>query len=613
MSAISKILGAYQEALDTSQKRYENLCHERAENAIQFYDAFFFQLIKSYKPLVQDPAGRRRAKRLIDRVFGKDQLRFAAVDGTLYKDILEDYMVFFGASYAVRGELALQGEPPIIRYEKWSSEQDVSMVAYVPIPFAELGDILEEQFHIVPDHEKINLSNIHSQIMQLAEVFLLYDLADNATLRPDIMLWDQSLSGVMASTEVGRNRVSLVGYSFMGRKLNLQDIITVYSRPYNLPLGVPSLKEFRFFNYVLARTYESGKVKLDDIMSETGLSEEYIMKKIKPTLLNEQNTRDEDQLVFYDPGLKELNLNDKHKESWEYCKGLFRHICEKLFKEKDPSSLTYKKVDFNGEEKTTWMSPSDLKFLIAIGLRALIELSWRYNILLVGIVKDSMSRHFSRNYLGVMREIKEYDFPDVLLPWTDRTFLESLPFGIEELETPWSTIEFDSVFMTLRAVREIKRDGSSQIKIKGVRGDILTTERLFARSLAHFFLTRSKPSPLMGHVIFVDRLVVPGFDDQYWEDVPIENDDIGKVKAFIFKDKDVENPIQDINIFLLHTLTRNLFPKVIGYPDPLHKADWGAKSLLEKVRIMIKHSNIAILSKPLHRKLRDLRDRVRRI
>jgi len=613
MSAISKILGAYKDALNTSQRRYEDFCHERAENAIQFYDAFFHQLIKPYKPLIQDPAGRRRAKRLIDRLFGKDQLRFAAVDGTLFKDILEDYMVFFGASYAVRGELTLQGEPPIIRYEKWSSEQDVSMVAYVPIPFAELGDILEEQFHVVPDHEKINLSNIHSQIMQLAEVFLLYDLADNATLRPNIMLWDQSLSGVMASTEVGRNSVGLVGYSFMGRRLNLQDIITVYSRPYNLPLGIPSFKEFRFFNYVLARTFESEKVKLDDIISETGLSEEYIMKKIKPTLLNEQNTRDEDQLIFYDPGLRELNLNNKHKESWEYCKGLFRHICEKLFKEKDPSSLTYKKVDFNGEEKITWMSPSDLKFLIAIGLRALIELSWRYNILLVGIVKDSMSRHLSRNYLGVMREIEEYDFPDVLLPWTDRTFLESLPFGVEELETPWSTIEFDSVFMTLRAVREIKRDGSSEIKIKGVQGDILTTERLFARSLAHFFLTRSKPSPLMGHVIFVDRLIIPRFDDRQWEDVTIKNDDIGKVKVFIFKDKDAENPIQDINMFLLHTLTRNLFPKVIGYPDPLHKADWGAKSLLEKVRIMIINSNIAILSKPLHRKLRDLRDRVRRI
>jgi hypothetical protein len=84
--------------------------------------------------------------RLIERLFGTTEIKFAAVDGTMYKDVLEDYMVFFGASYAVRGDISCKGDPPIIKYQKWSSEQDVSMVAYVPVPFAELGDILEEQF-----------------------------------------------------------------------------------------------------------------------------------------------------------------------------------------------------------------------------------------------------------------------------------------------------------------------------------------------------------------------------------------------------------------------------------------------------------------------------------
>jgi hypothetical protein len=38
--------------------------------------------------------------------------------------------------------------------------------------------------------------------------------------------------------------------------------------------------------------------------------------------------------------------------------------------------------------------------------------------------------------------------------------------------------------------------------------------------------------------------------------------------------------------FVLDILTKNLFPEVVGYPDPLHKADWGAKSLGDKIRPM---------------------------
>ena len=91
------------------------------------------------------------------------------------------------------------------------------------------------------------------------------------------------------------------------------------------------------------------------------------------------------------------------------------------------------------------MSPNDLRFLISVGLRALIEECWRYNVLLIGIVKDSSSRYLTRNYIGVMKHIGKYkDVPKVLLPWTDRDFLETLPWVDEEINAPWSTIEFDS-------------------------------------------------------------------------------------------------------------------------------------------------------------------------
>src|SRR5207302_9776352 len=123
--------------------------------------------------------------------------------------------------------------------------------------------------------------------------------------------------------------------------------------------------------------------------------------------------------------------------------------------------------------------------------------------------KDSSTQYFSRHYIGVMREIKVFPPVEVgQLPWTDRVLLESIACQVDDLTAPWATAEFDSVFMTLH----LERDEQNQTRIRGVRGDIVNPERLFARSLAQFFHRKQKPAPLMGHVIFVDRLM-----DSRWE------------------------------------------------------------------------------------------------
>jgi len=87
---------------------------------------------------------------------------------------------------------------------------------------------------------------------------------------------------------------------------------------------------------------------------------------------------------------------------------------------------------------------------------------------------------------------------------------------------------------------------------------------------------------------------------------------LGVVEPIVFLDKDKRNGIQDLMMFILDILTRNLYPEVIGYPDPLHKADWGAKSLYKKIKPIIDSSDISLRSNPLHKTLRQLRDELKR-
>jgi hypothetical protein len=77
-------------------------------------------------------------------------------------------------------------------------------------------------------------------------------------------------------------------------------------------------------------------------------------------------------------------------------------------------------------------------------------------------------------------------------------------------------------------------------------------------------------------------------------------------------DRDAPNTGQAVMMYLLNTVTRNHFPEVIGYPDPLHKADWGAKSVGQRVKGIIQSSEIPFRSNPIAKTLRSIRDAQKR-
>ena len=604
-SQIARIVGEYEEALRLSKGRFEMMFKERFDNSCRFYDDFFRNLLTSFADTFENEAEVRRIIKVIEQLFGTKELKFAAIDGTCYKKQLENYMVFFGAAYAVRGQIRLMDQPPSVRYEKYSVEWDTSMVAYVPVPFAELGDLAEKQF-TVSDEDKINLSFVHTQLMLLAEVYLAYDLVRSPGFAPNVLLWDQSMSSVMARTDIGVEDVGLVGYQFGKNRLTRQDIIVSYSHPYNKALRVPSSKKFRVYNWVLERLNSSPTpLKIAALAQEASLDQKELEGRCRHYLFDKWDGAK--SIVDFDDPEGTLALNADYEDSWRFVLNLFDNVCTKLFKEKDPAALVYRTRDESGELRDRWMAPPDLDFLIAVGIRALVEECWKKNILLLGITKDSASKYLSKNYLGVMRNVGRYKFEDTLLPWTDRTFLEVLPYHDERLKAPWSTIEFDSCFMTLH----LEEDEKGDVRVKGVRGDVVTTERLFAKSLAQFYLARNGARLSQGHVIFVDRLLNPEHDSKV-VGIDVKGEKIGTVSPIVFADTVAKNQLQEISMFLLNILTRNLYPEVIGYPDPLHKADWGAKSLLKKIEPMIESSELFLRAHPLTQTFRDLRSQRKR-
>lgn len=619
MSSISHIYSSYSEALDFSRERFDELYTSRARNAGDFYYAFFKNLICPFKDHFSDQASLRTIHRQIERFFGTRQIDFVAIDGTCAKDAFQDFIVFSACAYGAKGQINLEDDPPKIHYQKWTIDKDVSMVTYIPVPFSEFADIADQdraETFLVSDSERVDLSSIDTKMMELAEIYLAYNVATSSSLEsPKVIMLDRSPSSVLADVALQPEAIPMVHYPFDRRRLTLEDATVALAHPFNRSLGIPTLKHFRQYTALIAELHyrRSKTLNLDEFASQHGIEPSVLTKAIRylsePRIGDRQNISPLARLEERQ-GASWLITNVDCVSSWDYCLGLFEHICHRLFIEKDPQALVYASPDEDGIVRQRWMSPDDVRFLIAIGIRALIEKCWERKILLTGIIKDSASRYLTRNYLGVMKNLREQGYPELTslevrqLPWTDRVFLELLPLTDDNLDAPWASIEFDSTYMTLHAE---EGPGSRPI-IAGVRQDIVAPERLFARSLAQFFLKRDKHTPLMGHVVFLDRLVYPEWDRQGLEQITIEIKTLGRIQPLCYRTQDDLNIGQMINMYLLTTLTRNHFPEVIGYPDPLHKADWGAKSVGKRMREIIQSSTFSFRSKPLSRSFRDIRE-----
>ena len=592
MSKVSEISKAYRDALDVGREQYNQLVEDRRAATEAFYSQFLSTQIVNFRNRFSSQRGREQLQERIARVLGTRRLQFIAIDGTCRKEQYSDMLIFYGGAYGARGELELVAGDHKVRYKRWRLDQDVSMAAWIPVPFARLEEIHPqgEQF-LATNDEAADIAYVHTQIMQLAELFLAINTITASVIdAPNLILMDLSPSSVLASVAQEQSNIGLVGYAYDYRCLTEADIAVAYAHPVNETFGIPSDKRMDRHRRIIASLLREPTQRIDTRMNWSPMKG--ILDKNGDPLINVRN-------------------------SWDYTKALFQNICKRLFLEKDPTALQYEVEDELGVMRKRWMSSNDLKFLTAVGIRMLIEECWNRNVLLYGIVKDSASRYFSNNYLGVALETGFHPQLSNLtvgtLPWTDRMLCEHLPRYDSNLDAPWATIEFDSAFMTLHRGRD---SDTGETQVRGIMGRFANQERLFMKSLGQFFLSRQKTQPLMGHVVFIERLLHPFFDSPGVKTAPesilIETSDLGRIEPFAWKDSNHTNYGQAVMMYLLSVLTKNHFAEAIGYPDPLHKADWGAKSIGRWVGKAIDSSTKVLSNDPLSDTFRTTRDSARR-
>ncbi|MHB1663033.1 MAG: hypothetical protein ACYCSG_04290, partial [Thermoplasmataceae archaeon] len=412
----------------------------------------------------------------------------------------------------MKGELSLQNNPPLLSYHESEPEDDSSLVAYLPLSPEDLTVIDPDSSFFVDDEERISASGLDTSLMLLAEIYMCFRGASGPD-RPHIILWDHSLSSVLANATPNVRELKFAGVQIVGETIWYPDLLVGYSKPWNADLDVPSRKSHRLWERAIANIYASPSKAIDlqefatDARLPIGVVESQIKIIWECDKFGKQYNGKNPESALVKREENVLYLNEEYIKSPSKIERLFLYFCNRLFQEKDPSILIYKFVDESGQERERFLSQDEISFLLAVGLRLTFENAWKNMISLVGVSKDSAATYFTNHYLGVMRHVRIFDFISKRIPATDRLTFERIPFIDESLEGPWGSTEFDAVFMTLRMRREF---GSDEVTLQGVRGNVLVQPNIIMKSLVQFQLVRNPPGEeIMSHVIFVDRLIHP--------------------------------------------------------------------------------------------------------
>lgn len=634
MSEIGNIYARYGEALNWGIDDFEQARKSALEAVRELYDPFLSTLVRRYDALADESSPQRaNILRIFREQFndGRPEASFAAIDGTSGKEQLSEMMVFYGASYAQNGTLNVGDSGGRLSYARWTPSEDTSFVAYLPVPLYSLAELDDQDWLFrADDGERSAAAMIHTGLMQLAEIYLAYRRVTSEDRPPRIVLLDHSLSSTMLSCDVmhlvheyrpDRATLGWIGAQVprWGRPFEPADAVVAHAHPMNKQLQVPSIRGNALAEHLVAAMTDYWQIGMT---GERDLGRDIDLRTLQTPGIAAADLRSRISSMESELGLFRLDGDYVRpvplgtgpqartlRQRWNDLRALFDTTCELLFRERrlDALQLTY--APNQGRSGRKWMDDNDVRFLVGLGLRLLIEVCWQKRVLLIGIAKDSASRFLSKNFLSVADCTGMLSVPrDPELRGTDRTICEMIPLVDPALGAPWSTVEIDACFMTLRALMDPQ---TGQATIQGVRGDVvIPSDGLFMRSLVQLFLRRrsTKSSPLMGHVLFMDRIAYPYFDARSRTSSPITVRG-GALHPMIRLSGAEPNVAQDLSMVITDFLTKNLFPEAIGQPDPLHRADQGAKALGKQINHLVGASIERFRQNPLAWSFRDNRDR----
>ncbi len=528
--------------------------------------------------------------------FGGENVRFAAVDGTMYSKPLFDMVIFFGGAYASIGSITFtQDSDPRVEYDSKTLEQGMGVSSVVPVYVNEVPEVdtmfssPEQPGEInlgkrLTDEEIANNSLIANAIMTFGEYYLAYRLASDQNRPARIIFMDRSLSTDRAiflyetrKTDFWNVKSSLIGYKLKEDESGLEtaDLAIGRQHIFSSGFGLPPPRA-DYLRYAIIRLLENGAAFTTSMTaSSLGIADEKRARRVESALKNLKQKH----IVTEADGA--YSLDSKYVSSWNRMKKITAALGERLFFEKTAGTETVSSMKIIKGGKEHWLTTLDISFLTLFTMQMLMEECWKRRILLVGVTKDTAARDFKRQLVPIMENeglLKAQINREALqqLPNTDRMILQSASiFNLDKVKPPWSLIEYDSAFRSMLPDKLGRRG-----YVSGAIKNKISLERVFLKTYVQLSVARSDPM-LRSNVLLIDRLAYPEFDLKPESTRHFVNElsdgTREPVNVLLFRDKYVPNGLQNLVMSVLVSMAPANIPEAFGHNKALFIADKIAK------------------------------------
>ncbi len=573
------------------------------------YDEFLSKLLVSYDSAKFDP-------KFVDKFFGKRNLKFAGIDGTVLKHDVFDLLIFFAGAYPAFGSIKIEDNGDAkINYDEKYLEHGVGVSSVLPVYISEVPQI-DQTLLVRDENGEIDHSVSYSDswvvdnsafadfMMGLSEFYLGYQLVSSED-PVDILLFDRVFSSEVASfyAETSDFRLNLdrecglIGHKIDGRPFTKTEWIYARRLFGNLELGTPPARgEFLLPRIIIELMNADGNsLTRQELIEKMGLDNEFRQARLDKALKKGIKGTGDAEGVF----LRKRDhfvLKPQYRDLKKRMHTLIGDVCSRLFSI-DPSVSYEERFKINGR----WLTTNDLSFLSLISLTLTIEQCWKNRILMVGVAKDTSARDLKRqvlpvlNYVGIFKggfTDRREDTPD-----TDRMILQWISLHErEKLKVPWASVEYDTAFKTI--VPHLERTPGL---ISGARRNQIALEKTFLKSYFQLCQASSEPK-LRSNVLLYDRLMYPDFENQPEQIVTLKHDYENRpdfpepVEVVFFEGQ--ENPIQSFILPLFKAMTNMSIPELFGHLKPLFVADKVAKYHFTQILGMVESTGNWLVNRP---------------
>ena len=578
-------------------KRTSDLLKVGASDQVLEYEERFRSLGSLYDRLLSDfivsGFSFQGAYETSKEFFGSSKVQFAGVDGTMYSKPLFDLMVFFGGAYAATGTVEFRVDAePTVEYDSKFMKEGAGVSSVVPIYINEVPDVdqtffdLEEPGELsvskpLVDETIINNATIASWIMTFSEYYLAYKLITDPERNIRLLLMDRALSAERASLlydtskrELWKAKASLVGYKVDGIPLDVNALAYGRYCIRNRSLGLPPARADYLRYAIIYLLEERESLSLSEMCKILGIKgkrrvrrvERYVEASLKEGYFKKKDSK--------------YSIAPKYVDTWKRLKKLVRTLGDMFFFEEKGEEMSANRMKIRKDGKEHWLTTLDMAFLTLFCLYMIIEECWKRKILLIGLTKDTAARDFKRQLIPILQNegmlrssLTTEEFNE--LPNTDRMILQSVSlFNTEKVKVPWSLVEYDSCFKTMVADKKGRKG-----YVFGARRNRISLEKTFLKTYVQLSQAAKDPR-LRSNVLLTDRLVHPEFDLSSGSVVKLWNE-FGATKepveALLFKDKKVQNRLQNLVMVTLQSMTSSSIPEAFGHNRPLFIADKVAK------------------------------------